>query len=64
MPENVEGRALWIAAKVMVEAGICRHDSINQCRRTYVDVDTCTKCLRSWCLSKARQELRCQTGGS
>ena len=43
MPETVESRAVTIAAIVMVAAGLCRYDSVDKCRRLYVDEATCEK---------------------
>lgn len=34
--DTVEGRALKIAAQVMTNAGICRHESALKCRRIEV----------------------------
>lgn len=56
--EGVEQRAVRIAAKVMVAAGLCRYDSVYKCRRIYVYESTCEECIRSWLLSKAKKELR------
>ncbi|MDD2956384.1 MAG: hypothetical protein PHD67_08730 [Oscillospiraceae bacterium] len=57
MAETVEARALKIAAKVMQAAGLCRYDTVEKCRRGYVDDTTCDQCIREWLLSKAKKEL-------
>lgn len=56
--DNVEQRAVKIAAKVMVAAGLCRYDTVDKCRRAYVTEATCDACVHAWLLSKARKELR------
>lgn len=56
--DNVEQRAVKIAAKVMVAAGLCRYDSVDKCRRGNVVDGTCDECIRAWLLSKAKKELR------
>lgn len=56
--DNVEQRAVKIAAKVMVAAGLCRYDTVDKCRRVYVTEAACDACIRTWLLSKARKELR------
>jgi len=63
MKETVEARAVKIAAKVLVAAGVCRYDSIDKCRRTvWVGEETCDACVRTWLLSKAKGELRRESG--
>lgn len=57
MPETVEGRAVTIAAKVMVAAGLCRHDTPLKCKKFAVDDAVCDKCIRRWLISKAKKEL-------
>lgn len=56
--DNVEQRAVKIAAKIMVAAGLCRYEHVDQCRRLYVTEKTCDTCIRSWLLAKARKELK------
>lgn len=56
--DSVEQRAVKIAAKIMVAAGICRYDNVMKCRRLYVTEKTCDTCIRSWLLAKAKKELR------
>lgn len=56
--DNVEQRAVKIAAKVMVAAGLCRYDTVDKCRRVYATEATCDACIRAWLLSKAGKELR------
>lgn len=56
--ETVEQRAVKIAAVVMQAAGLCRYDTVDKCRRVFVDEKVCEDCIRSWLLSKARKELR------
>lgn len=52
-------RALDIAARVLVAAGVCRYDSATKCRRVYPPTEKdCDRCVKSWLLSKARKELR------
>ena len=58
MKETVEARAVKIAAVVMQAAGVCRYESVTQCRRVFVDEQVCEKCIRAWLLGKARQELK------
>ena len=58
MKETVEARAVEIAAAVMQAAGLCRYESVTQCRRVFVDEKVCEKCIRAWLLAKARQELK------
>ena len=57
--ETVEERALDIAAKVLVAAGVCRYDSPTKCRRVNPPSESdCDRCVKSWLLSKARKEMR------
>lgn len=58
MKETVEARAVKIAAVVLQAAGVCRYESVTQCRRVFVDEQVCEKCIRAWLLAKARQELK------
>lgn len=58
MMDTTEARAVKIAAKIMQAAGLCRYESVAQCRRVFVDEQVCEKCIRAWLLSKARQELK------
>lgn len=58
MKDTVEDRAVKIAAAVLVSDGVCRYESVTQCRRLFVTEEVCRKCIRSWLLSKARSELR------
>ncbi len=60
MPETVEGRALTIAAKIMVAAGLCRHDTPIKCKKFAVDDAVCNKCIRKWLISKAKKELEAE----
>jgi len=55
--ETVERRAVKIAAKIMQAAGLCRYESVENCRRAYIDEKTCDKCIESWLLTKAKKEL-------
>ncbi len=61
--ETVEARAVKIAAEVMEAAGLCRYDSVMKCHRLFTDPKTCAACLRKWLLSKAKRELKRDTGG-
>lgn len=38
--------------------GLCRYDSVEKCRRVYVDEATCERCIRAWLISKAKKELK------
>lgn len=58
MPETVESRAVTIAARVMVSAGLCRYDSPLKCKKFAVDDAVCDKCIRKWLISKAKKELK------
>lgn len=58
MAELVDSRAVKIAARVMVAAGLCRYDNVMKCRRIHVDNQTCEKCVRDWLRAKARMELK------
>lgn len=60
--ETVEARAVKIAARVMQAAGLCRYDSVDKCRRIFVDEKVCEGCIRGWLLSKARKELKEREG--
>lgn len=55
--ESTEKRAVKIAAWIMEEAGLCRFESYDKCRRLYIDEKICTECIRRWLLNKARKEL-------
>ena len=57
MKDTVDSRAVKIAARVMQADGLFRYDSVEKCRRVYVDESTCERCIRSWLLSKAKKEL-------
>ena len=56
--ETVEQRAVKIAAKIMVAAGLCRYETPMKCGKAYVCDSVCDKCIRSWLLSKARAALK------
>ncbi|NLU24133.1 MAG: hypothetical protein GXW99_05335 [Clostridiales bacterium] len=59
MNDTVEARAVKIAAKIMVAAGICRYDCTDKCRHMgFVDEITCDRCIRNWLLTKAKKELK------
>lgn len=60
--ETVEARAVKIAARVMQADGLCRYDSVEKCRRIFVDEKVCEACIRGWLLSKARKELKEREG--
>lgn len=60
--ETVEARAVKIAARVMQAAGLCRYDSVDKCRRIFVDEKVCEGCIRGWLLGKARKELKEREG--
>jgi hypothetical protein len=60
MPETVESRAVTIAAKVMVAAGLCRRDNPLGCKEFGVDDATCDKCVRAWLIAKAKKELEAE----
>lgn len=56
--ETVETRAVKIAARVMQAAGLCRYDSVEKCRRVFVDEKVCEVCIRRWLMGKAKKELK------
>ena len=56
--ESTEQRAVKIAAKVMVAAGLCRYDTPLKFGKPHVCDSVCDKCIRGWLMSKARQELK------
>ena len=60
--KTVEGRALEIAAEIMQAAGLCRHDSVDKCRRLYPSDNSCARCIKTWLLAKARKELQHPAG--
>ena len=57
MPETVEARAVTIAAKIMVAAGLCRHDNPLKCKK-FTSALECEMCVRKWLISKAKKELK------
>ena len=57
MPETVESRAVTIAARVMVSAGLCRYDNPLKCEKFAVDDVACDRCIRKWLIGKAEKEL-------
>ncbi len=57
MYETVESRAVTIAAKIMVAAGLCRYDTPLKCKKFAVDDAVCDKCIRRWLISNAKKEL-------
>ncbi len=58
MNDEIYKKALTIAAIIMQRDGLCRHESVDACRRVYVDERVCQKCIREWLISKAKRELR------
>ena len=57
--KTVEERALDIAARVLVAAGVCRYDSPVKYRRVNPPSgEDCDRCVKSWLLSKAIKEMR------
>lgn len=59
--DTVESRALKIAVKVLVNAGVCRYDNVEKCRRVFVTEETCDKCIKNWLISRARKELKSES---
>lgn len=55
--ETVEARAVKIAARIMVAAGLCRYENDCECKRAYYGSTTCERCIRSWLTTKAKVEL-------
>lgn len=55
--KTVESRAVEIAAVIMQAAGLCRHDSVDKCRRLCPSETDCEACIKRWLLAKARKEL-------
>lgn len=58
MKDTEELRALKIAARIMQASGLCRHESVEDRTRVFVDEKVCEKCIKSWLLAKARKELK------
>ena len=59
MIKSVERRAVHIAAVIMQRDGLCRYESPTDCKKVYPPDDAgCARCIESWLLSKARQELK------
>lgn len=57
MAETTERRAVKIAAVIMYRAGLCRHESPTQCRRTQIPTEwDCVRCIEKWLIRKARSE--------
>ncbi len=56
--ETVEAWAVKIAARVMQAAGLCRYDSVEKCKRIFVDEEVCEACIRGWLMNKAKKELK------
>ncbi len=55
--ESFEVRALTIAVRILRAAGVCRYDDVTDCNKSNVDDKVCDKCIKSWLLDKAREEL-------
>ena len=60
--ETVEARAVKIAARVMQADGLCRYDSVEKCRRIFVDEKVCEACIRGRLLRQARDEQKERDG--
>lgn len=58
MKDSVDARAVKIAARVMVAAGLCRTENPELCKRSGENRVNCEKCVRGWLLAKARGEMR------
>lgn len=58
MKDSVDARAVKIAARVMVAAGLCRAESPELCRKSGENRENCEMCIRGWLLAKAGWELR------
>ena len=58
--EAVEGRALRIAADLLAEAGLCRHEERGMCAKWRKNKGHCgcENCLLRWLKRKAREELK------
>lgn len=57
MQNTVEARAVKIAARIMVAAGLCRYDDPAKCKKEHADKSVCDKCIEKWLIAKARKEL-------
>ena len=57
-PETEEARAVHIAAVIMQAAGLCRYDTVLDCRRLFPKEADCVNCIESWLLTRARRELK------
>lgn len=56
--DKVNERAVKIAAKVMMRAGLCRYDSPTQCRKTFMPNEgDCIGCIKRCLIGKAKAEL-------
>lgn len=56
--DKVNERAVKIAAKVMMRAGLCRFDTPTKCRKVLEPSEAdCTGCIKRWLLGKAKAEL-------
>ena len=55
----INERAVKIAARIMVRAGLCRYESPTQCRKVFEPNESdCTGCIKRALLSKAKKELK------
>ena len=61
MSETVESRAVIIAARVMVAAGLCRYDDPSKCKK-FTSALECEMCVRRWLIDKAKKELKGEKG--
>lgn len=56
--DKINERAVKIAAKVMMRAGLCRYDSPTQCRKVLIPNEgDCVGCIERCLLGKAKREL-------
>lgn len=56
--DKINERAVKIAARIMVRAGLCRYESPTKCRKVFEPNESdCTGCIKCFLLGKAKAEL-------
>ena len=61
--DKVNERAVRIAAKVMMRAGLCRYDSPMKCRKVLEPNEgDCIGCIKRCLIGKAKAELEREAG--
>lgn len=56
--KQIAARAVQIAARIMLQAGLCRYDDATKCRKVLLPSGRdCIGCIKRFLIGKAKKEL-------